>query len=82
MDSPKISRESRESTPAATTTTPATSVHSSTPARNDIKENRDNEIPSTGIITEEMIKEESDLHNSSQHNNEIESSSQVFFLSE
>lgn len=59
--SSKSTRQSRESTPGMATT-PATSVHSSTPRRNGIKHSEKEEISSQPVVTEEMVKEESDLH--------------------
>ena len=74
--SSKNTRQSRESTPGMPTT-PATSVHSSTPRRNRIKHNDKDESPSEGLVTEEMVKEESDLHESSQQQELADSSQQV-----
>jgi hypothetical protein len=58
-------------------TTPATSVHSSTLKRNGIKLEDIDESPSEGVITQEMFKEESDLHESSLQKDLADSSSQV-----
>ena len=61
--STKSTRDSRESTPTMTTTTPATSVHTtSSPKTNGVTANSETNAPSNGVVTEEMIKEESDLY--------------------
>jgi hypothetical protein len=58
-------------------TTPATSVHSSTPKTNGLKAEADEVTPAEGVVTEEMIKEETELHKSSEQQTLEESSSQV-----
>src|SRR5436305_10139013 len=68
---------SRESTPGMATT-PATSVHSSTPSKTDSKSHTEEDAPSGLLVTEEMVKEESDLHVSSQQQTLAESSQQVY----
>ena len=60
--STKSTRDSRESTPTMTTTTPATSVHSTSPKTNGVTANSETNGPSNGVVTQEMIKEESDLY--------------------
>ena len=45
-----------------TTTTPATSVHSTSPKTNGVTAKSETNAPSNGVVTEEMIKEESDLY--------------------
>jgi len=45
-----------------TTTSPTTSVHSTSPKTNGVAANSDTNGPSNGLVTEEMIKEESDLY--------------------
>ena len=59
--SSKSTRQSRESTPGMATT-PATSVQSPTPRRKGIKQDDKEGTPSQPVVTEEMLKEESDLH--------------------
>ena len=57
--------------------TSATSVRSSPRKASSVKREEPDELPSENIVTEEMIKEESDLHESSQQKDLVESSSQV-----
>jgi hypothetical protein len=45
-----------------TTTTPATSVQSTSPKTNGVTANSETNGPSNGVVTQEMIKEESDLY--------------------
>jgi len=67
--------ESCESTPVVDT--PATSFRSSPARKREMKHEDEDPKPSDDVVTEEMIKEESDLHESSQQQNFAESSSQV-----
>lgn len=75
--STKDIEESRESTPAMAPTTPATSVHSTTPKSNSHKPDESAPAPADTIITKEMIQEEADLHTSSEQKELAESSQQV-----
>src|SRR5579859_5088806 len=70
-------QNSRESTPGMAPTTPATSVHSTTPKRNRHKPDESTPAPADTIITKEMIQEEADLHTSSEQKELAESSQQV-----
>jgi len=76
--SSKDIEESRESTPGMAPTTPATSVHSTTPQSNGLKAEDTTPAPSDdNIITKEMIKEEEDLHQSAEQKELADSSQQV-----
>ena len=77
----KTSKEtsaSRETSPN-TVMTPATSVPSPLGKSNDTKSEEENNTVSDGVVTQEMIKEESDLHKSAQQQSLADSSAQVIF---
>jgi hypothetical protein len=70
------SEDTRESTPGMATT-PATSVASSSPKLNGAKLDNVDTNPTEGLVTSEMMKEESKLHESSEQKELAETSSQV-----
>lgn len=75
-ESSKETGESRESSPNSVMT-PATSLPSPVSKSNSVKHEDETTAPSDGVVTQEMIKEESDLHESAQQKNLADSSSQV-----